>query len=408
MFVLAAVAFLPAAPCSAATDYPVAVETPVAQADYYCPYENPLYASIAGYQSARHVKVAGEREYKLQAPRMGGPVEVHAVLQGCSAPLVVLLPGLTGSSNSDFTRLWPSWFAEAGCHVLYFDSTFLTAAKAKGQPGVSGNLFAEAELSRDIIAAFLEQAGAAQQVTRIGIVGMSYGGNQALALGQMAEKGLLPFKLDAVQAYSPPIDLKQSAQILDRWFAEDRPQYTLVQMRDLQSHKPLESCGAQAPFSDCKMRAGIAAVFRESLADVVVANDRTYRLNLLPRGDDFNDPYVRRDHALSWSFMDYAYDMALPYWRQKQGLASVDDLVDRAGLCELLKRQPSTTETILTADDPLNTPGDLARLRACMAEGRVTLLPNGGHLGYVNNPWTRAKLLSMFGLNVTRPVLSSR
>jgi predicted alpha/beta-fold hydrolase len=321
---------------------------------------------------------------------------VRAVVQAQPAPLIVVLLGITGRANTDFSRVWPSWLAEAGYNVLYFDSTFLTVGKASGRPGVAGNLFAEAELCRDIIEAYLKQTGAGERVTEIGVVGMSYGGTLALILGQMAVKGELPFRLDGVQAYSPPVDMKNSAAIIDRWHARDRWRFTLAQLQPMEKHKPVASSGKRAPFEDCMLRAGIAAAFRLALVNVVLDNNETYNLNKLLRGDEFNDKYVQQDHAGTINFLEYAYDFAYPYWEQKLNMP-LEDLIQAANLCTLIKNQSGGTEVIVTADDPLNNPEDKAQLQACAAEGRVTMLPKGGHLGYVNNPWTRTKLLSMFG-----------
>ena len=62
----------------------------------------------------------------------------------------------------------------------------------------------------------------------------------------------------------------------------------------------------------------------------------------------------------------------------------------------LLPQQPPYAEVILAEDDPFNTPEDVAALKAVASKYRVTLLPRGGHLGFVNDPWTKAKLLELF------------
>src|SRR5689334_23127591 len=92
--------------------------------DYSFPYNNGLYATIAGVLKLKHVGVPGETTLHLSVNGFRQPMAVHAVLQDHEAPLVVVIPGINGKAVSDFTKLWPSWYAQAGYNVLYFDSTF--------------------------------------------------------------------------------------------------------------------------------------------------------------------------------------------------------------------------------------------------------------------------------------------
>ena len=119
--------------------------------------------------------------------------------QNQSAPLVVILLGLDGKAKSPLGRLWLSWFAEAGCHALTFDSTFTPAFIDISHHGVTGNLDKEASRIVDIINAFISLPEMRDKVTKIGVVGMSYGSLEALVLGQMGHEGRLPpqFKLRA-------------------------------------------------------------------------------------------------------------------------------------------------------------------------------------------------------------------
>ena len=380
---------------------------------YTFPYQNGLYASVAGYLSVKKVKISNEQITKLNVPGFAESFPVHSVVQNQDAPLVVFLPGIGGRADSDFSKLWPSWFANAGYHVLWFDSTFLPRFNKSARAGVSGNLWEETERIKDVISAYLNQAQIASgKVTRIGVAGMSYGGLEALMLGQLSVHGRLPFKLDAVQAYSPPINTKHTAEIFDEWYRNYRWDYTLVQLElALGTKKPLAN-DRNLPFSDEMMKAGITAAFHQTLSDAVLENNNLYKLNLLPNGSPMDDEYVKADYADAWGYMKYANDMAFPYWKEKLHLESLDQLIDGAKLLNLLKNQPACTKIIFAHDDPLNTDADKADLIAYAADHpqQVVVLPHGGHVGYVSNRWTKAELLSLFNCSVNAelsPTLTS-
>jgi predicted alpha/beta-fold hydrolase len=363
---------------------------------YHYPYTNGLYATLAGYLSVKDIEIKQQKVIKLQVPGFKSRLPVRAIIQPNAAPLVIVLLGLDGEAKGKLGKLWPSWYAEAGYHVLTFDSTFLASFIEISGHGVTGNLVAESERVRDIISAFIAQSELRNKVTKIGIVGMSYGGLQALLLAKMATANTLPFKLDAVQCYSPPINIQKTGERLDGWYANDRWNYTLIELADkMAGHKPVDA-NQSVPFDDGLMRAGIAAIFRLGLVDVITRNDRIYKMNILPSGSELDSEYIRRDYAATWGFSKFMTDMAYTYWKDRMKYSNMGDLINPAHLETLLASQPVYSETILAEDDPFNDPVDVAAIVTKFRSPVLTVLPRGGHLGYVNDPWTKAKLLTLF------------
>jgi len=364
--------------------------------DYDFPYSDGLYATVAGYLGVKSVSIKHLNSFDLEIESFEKKMPVKAVIQKHSAPLVVVLLGIGGTTGNDFSKLWASWYAESGCHVLMFDSTFRPEFVNISGHGVSGNLWKESERIAQIIQTFSQEKKIRGMITQIGIVGMSYGGSQALILGRLANEGKLPFQIAAIQAYSPPIRFEKTAEIIDRWYDEERSKYTLVELKDSFAwHKPSGSDGAP-PFSQSLMRAAFSASFRIGLPDVIVRNDEYYKLSVLPHGNEFDDQYVRKDAAETWGYTRFAFDMAVPYWEERMGRDALQKLILETSLPELLQHQPPYSETILADDDPLNAPEDISLLKSRTGTARLTLLPRGGHLGYVSNPWTKAKLLTLF------------
>lgn len=370
-----------------------AAAEPLPPYDY--PFTNGMYASAAGYLSTKHVCLPCQKTVLLDVPGICDKFPVSAVIQESSAPLVVILLGIDGHPDEDFSRLWASWYAEAGYHVLSFESTFTQDFNARSHRGVIGNMWLESELAAKIVAAFVSQSCDNGRVSKIGVVGMSYGGIEALMLGTFAADKKLPFEVAAIQAYSPPISLQHSAAIVDGWYAETYGKYTLVELLALRKHVPNRDC-PDSPICESMLKAAGAANFRLPLPALIAYSDKAYCLNQLPKGDEFDDAYVRADHAARWTFMKFAYGMSYPYWMRTLNAPNLDLLVNAANLNALLARQPSGSEIILAEDDPLDSAADMQSFKAQSAGKPVTLLPHGGHLGYINEPWTRAKLLTLF------------
>jgi predicted alpha/beta-fold hydrolase len=379
--------------CSA-VELPGQTEGDLPEYDFH--YKSGLYATIVGFLTVKDVEIKNQKTYKLKIDSFKKKVPVKGIIQRGNAPLVVVLLGVDGKADGALGKLWPAWYSEAGYHVLTFDSTFQSSFIEISGHGVTGNISAEAERVREMIAAFLKQTEVRGKVSKIGIVGMSYGGLEALVLGQMAKEGQLPFKVDAVQAYSPPIRLQKTGEMIDRWYSEDRWQFTLADLANkLAGHRPVDP-DAELPFSDSIMRAAIAAVFRLGLVDVIVRNDKQYKLNVLPRGNNYDDTYVKRDYAALMGYSQFMNEVSYPYWKTKLNMNRPSDLTDPVELPTLLTKQPSFSEVIIAGDDPFNTVEDTEALMSNYSGSNLTVLPHGGHLGFVNEKWTRAKLLSLF------------
>lgn len=386
------------APASAAVDaerpFEVKVQTAVPPYTFSC--GDGLYSTVSGYLQIKDAKVAKAEKFEIVVPGFAKPMPVVATIQSHPAPLVVVLLGISSRADTDFSQLWPSWFASAGYHVLTMNSTFRAEFMDISGKGVSGNIWSESESVAQIIDAFLHLSTVRDRVTKIGIVGMSYGGIEALILGQMAGERRLPFEIASIQAFSPPLKMDRTAELFDDWYNENRWKFTQIEMwRKVDGHKP--QCHTECrPLSEEILKASISLSFQVELIPVVIRANDKYDLKVLPEGDFFTGREVKEDYAATWGFSKYAYDLALPWWKEKLNLSNLDELITSSYLCNLAAKQPAYSEIILTADDPFNDAADLAEFRACKYTGRLQILPQGGHLGYIGDEWTRAKLLSLF------------
>src|SRR5476651_1062961 len=85
---------------------------------------NGLSATLNGYLNVKGVQIPEQQTRLLTVPGLAQPLPIHVVMQDHPAPLVVVLLGISGEAQSDFSKLWPSWFAQAGYNVLTYDSSF--------------------------------------------------------------------------------------------------------------------------------------------------------------------------------------------------------------------------------------------------------------------------------------------
>jgi predicted alpha/beta-fold hydrolase len=356
--------------------------------------EDGLYATITA-NSCDAPKVEDETKVKLAPEGFRKDIEARVVWQAEPRPLAVLLLGLATRGKDKMAQLWKGYLHDAGFSVLTFDSPFLPAFSERSRHGVAANLVEEAKLVANLVDAFLKAPATQGRVTRLGFVGISYGGSLALNLARMAQEGRVPVRPERVLAFSPPVKLKTAARLLDKFYAEDRWSYTLADLAgDLLDHKPVPK-GTPIPFTASEMRAGIAATFRIDMKDVLDFDDRFYKLGVLPKRGLYDAEY-RRDVAGAWTFTKFVEEACYPHWAERTHLGSVEDLWAAGDLLRLLPACPDTVHVVEARDDPLNDPAELEALERVASPARLTVLPHGGHLGYNRTAWLKARVAKLF------------
>jgi len=366
---------------------------------YRHPYRDGLYSTVTAVNTFPDLEVKTQRKMKLKVPGFKKDVTVYAVIQSYRAPLVVVLLGVDGKVDGPWGCLFPYWYNEYNYNVLTFDSSFTPTYPDLNGQGVVGNFDAEADQVAAVIDTFLKTEEAKKAVTDVGVIGMSFGALQALQLAKKDKEGKLPFKLNGCLAISPPVKLLTAARTVDKYFAEDRWDTTMIELaKKFGAHMPVGE-GEKVPFAPTEMRAAIGYVFRDGLTKVVERNDRAYKLKLLP-SEESNEH--RGTYAEAVGFEKYINEFTFPYWQKKGAVKSADELWQYADLEWLLPRLPEYAEAIIAADDPFTTPEELATIKGLDRNGRVTILPNGGHLGFVASDWMLVKSLRVFGTRLKR------
>ena len=369
------------------------------------PWNDGLYSTITAPGCAGGRKPRNAKPFDLQVPGFKEKLPVRAVIQPYPARLVVILNGTFGQAKDATTDLWMAWLEANGWHVLTFDSTFHYTFTKAAQIGVAGNLEVEAEAAGKVIQAFLERPEVSGKVTRIGVVGMSYGGTQALNLARLSKLGRLPFHLDAVQAYSAPVSMWSAMRTLDGEFSYDRSIPELAwDFCLLKREWPVKT-----QYAPQEMRLALSRVFRMEFQHVVETSDRLFDKELTATGClrldiPKEDPAAgigageRVGYAAAVNFQTYFEKVVAPYWIAKGRARNAEDILRLGDLNVLLRECGDNVRVILAANDPLNEDGAVERLRAKVGGAKLTVLPRGGHLGFVNAEWTRTSLRGLFSV----------
>jgi predicted alpha/beta-fold hydrolase len=373
----------------------VAVRAEAMELDH--PLMDGLYSTLTTPFATGGIQPKNDKGLYLDVPGFKDHLYVRMVLHSDCRPLVVILNGTCGQAKDSITSLWMAWL-EDRFHVLTFDSTLHPAFTEAARMGVAGYMDADAESAAAVIGAFLKHPKVQGKVSRIGVVGMSYGGTQALLLERMQRQKKLSFRIDAVQAYSPPVSMASAMNILDCNFTY---RWTLAELFWKFYNLPRNQA-IQASLDPQRMRAALSRVFRLSLTDVVERNDRLHDRELkaaktervaMPESNSRTD---RLPYAEVVSFNEYLDRIVVPYWKARGRIESKEEILQSGELRELLSGAGANVQAIVTTNDPLNETGSVERLHASSHTKRLTVLPRGGHLGYANAQWTKSKLLGIF------------
>lgn len=370
-------------------------KTPRPIRPYRHPYNDGLYSTIVTMINIGAPKIKKMKDMKVKPKGFKKDLKVHAILQERKAPLIVVLVGADGKANTPMGRLFPYWLDLSGIHVLSFDSTFRPTFTYCSRQGVTGNMTTDCQQIASVIAEFLKHKNVKDKVTRIGVLGYSLGGIQAMVMARMAAEKKLPFELSGALALSPPVKLQTAARRLDEFYAKDRWKYTMINMgKVFLAHEPVKA-GQPIPFEPAFMRAGIGYLVREEFTEIVERTDSYYRLRQIPDEDD-DENVNRTSEARAWGFTRFMERMSFGYWKKKGSVQSVQELWDTGDLTKVMTKLPPYAHAIICENDPLNDPADLEALKKAVDNKHLTIQKIGGHLGYLGSGWDYDQVMRIF------------
>lgn len=334
------------------------------------------------------------------------------------APLVFILPGTGADFNASKSLILQRLLYQAGFHVVSLPSplhpNFIVSASASRRPGLlpeDGN-----DIYR-LMALVRRHVRDEIEISKWHLVGYSLGATHAAFVAKLDdERG--SFGFEKVLLINPPVDLANSARILDALFEQHLP--TIADFNALfnelmhvfsESYSPTEQVlfsddmifgiYRRSPPPDRTLEALIGTAFRFVSINLVFTSDVMTNAGLLvaPSHEisitESLTPYFKAASRLS--FEDYARAIVYPYYLERAPATTFEQLSELNSLraIESYLRNAEKIGLMHNVDDILLSPGDIEYLQDVFGD-RAVIYPHGGHTGNLAYPDNLAYIVDFF------------
>ncbi|MES2477011.1 MAG: VacJ family lipoprotein [Verrucomicrobiota bacterium] len=350
------------------------------------------------------------RESSVRIPATGRKMKFNLWLQKETAPIVYIVPGLSSHRVSSQTLSIAELLYQKGYSVVtttgVFHPEFMENAATVSLPAYPPAdchdlLVSITEIDRTLARKYSNKLGSRA------LMGYSMGGFQALHLAANGpgNSGLLDF--DRYVALNTPVDLEDGIRKLDSfqnapldWPASIRQEKinnTLRKAAGLFTLTPEER--AAPPFDATESRLLVSLSFRLTLRDTLYSSQSRHNMGILktPLDDWRRDPAY--DEILNYTYSDYFKSFVLPYYAER-GISQSDfTREDNLRSYQRALAANKKVRVLVNQDDFVTDADDISWLRSTFGSSRLTVFPNGGHLGNLATPPFRQGILkSLEGL----------
>jgi pimeloyl-ACP methyl ester carboxylesterase len=265
--------------------------------------------------------------------------------------------------------------------------------------------------SHDLLLAMTETDRALQKkypdrITKRALVGLSMGGFMTLqiAVRESETKSEL-MSFDRYLAINMPVDITYGFKEIDsyvnaplKWPEADRQQRINNTLHKV-SYAVINKNPAQQPvmFDGDESKYLIGLVFRIGLRDIIYDSQSRNNMGVLqtPISKWRREPVY--NEILTYSLGDYFERFAVPYYAQKgvskQQLEKAVNLKTQEGKL----RTNSKIRVITNENDFLLRSQDVSWLRSVFPGSRLTVFPEGGHLGNIGDPRVQQAIQKSLG-----------
>ncbi|PAW71167.1 MAG: hypothetical protein B9S30_01290 [Verrucomicrobiia bacterium Tous-C5FEB] len=352
------------------------------------------------------------RVMSVRIDSTGKSLKFNCWMQRDNAPLVFVMPGL-GSHRLSLTALAVAEHLYAnGFSVVTISSVFhpefMSHASTAALPAYAPIDSKDLIVALSVINNDLEN----RHPGRIGkraIIGLSMGGFQALQMAAREKSQSRDLLVaDRYVAINSPVDLKIGAGFLDAFYKaplqwpqqerDDRINQTTA--KALMLHAP-SSRAKTSPvtFGSNESKYLIGLNFRSILRDAIFSSQSRHNLGQIQAPLSSWNRNSAYDEISHWSYSDYFKKLVVPYYANR-GISASEILYEadlRNQSSQL--RSNSKVRVIANRNDFLLGPDDAAWLKSTFRGKKLTIFPNGGHLGNLSSPPMRAAILeSLKGL----------
>ncbi|MDD5267205.1 MAG: alpha/beta hydrolase [Methylococcales bacterium] len=403
------------------------------EASYHYPYKDPYLATstLGLMQGSEKPPTSEIKDLRLNVLNHREDIRKNIYLEGMSAlryrfyqqngpaPLIFIIPGLSGSAYSGPARFLAEWFADHGFHVLIlpspFNWNFALAASASGYPGYTQEDTQDLYLAMQMVLNDVKTHCQAQ-IGKIGMLGFSDGALYAAYVSKMdSEKKRIG--IDTYLLVNPPVDLFEAARKIDSMaaigkdFGADQKTHLEAYGFGVVTEGMNKDTGAPDYFADWNKRLRlkdkqIEFLIGKNLDDAV--GDAIYVIDLANDSAILKTPISwdyrsgRLEEARSFGLMRYMEAFLVPRLKRtgnkQMNLKTLDTHNSIRGIGSGLKNNPAVF-LMHNLDDILVSAQDIAYLEKVFGE-RAVIYPHGGHLGNLWYPDNKKHMLDVF-----RPLL---
>ncbi len=332
-------------------------------------------------------------------PATGRKLKFTYWMQKGKAPVVYIIPGLgshrLAEASVALAELVFNHGFSAVCVSSPFNSEFMENASTSSLPAylpVDGR-----DLHRALTAIDAQLSG--MYPNRLGeraLLGYSMGAFDSLYIAATADTNSL-LKFDRYMAINTPVRQLYGVGKLDEfynaplaWPASERTEdieNTFLKVAALSKSAFIPR--TSLPFDAVESKMLIGVMFRFILRDIIYTSQLRRNQGVLhePISKSRREPVYRE--ILQYSYDDYFEKFAVPYY-ESQGLQRpAREIIAQAGdlrTYDAHLRGNTKIRLIANENDFLLAPQDIDWLRATFPPDRLTIFPEGGHLGNLFNP----------------------
>ncbi|WP_413580709.1 hypothetical protein [Bdellovibrio sp. HCB288] len=333
------------------------------------------------------------------------------------APLVFLIPGTGGTSESAGVLLIAEQLFKHGYHVVTVDNPFswrfAVAGSKSGLPGYTPQDAADLYLAFQKVAKTLK-ANHGIQPQSYSLLGYSLGGLQSLFIGEIDQK-VRAFDFQRIMVINPPANLLHAVERLDV-LADVKNQMTPQQRQSvnfkvqrvtdavtsgkvsLRDPMQMDKVFKKERFTDLELSYLIGNEFHGSLGGIIFSTQQVRDLGILKVPATKYKRNARNAEISKYSFAQYMSLFLLPTLQRTHGADyTVEQLNHEAsiyGLADLI-RTNDRIYMVTTVDDLFSKPADIAWMQKQFGP-RAMVLPFGGHCGFYSLPVFKEHLKSVF------------
>ncbi len=341
-------------------------------------------------------------------------LQFSAVVQDHKAPLVFNIAGTCAAYNSSKMILVQKALYQAGFNVINISSPtyldFQLAASTSHTPGYAP------DDAQDLYRVMQQAYGMVKDkmdVSAIHITGYSLGAMHAAFIANI-DKTEKKFNIQKVYMINPPVNLYNSAIVLDKLALHDIPSVNGVpQAGTFLDHVIDELAKEYDPDRGMRMDSDfLYTTYKKDIGDGVFSSEHTaaglvgfsFRLSsgsMLFASDVINrsgyivpkDKVFKRNESLNYyarashmvTFQEYVDDMLMPVLLQKYPGQNRKALIRQASLQSIesfMKSNPNI-HVATNRDEIILAAGELTYLESTM-KNKITVYPKGGHCGNMN------------------------